>query len=153
METLEHILAEHPLLSGLEPRLLGLLVGCASNVRFNAGQYVLRDGESSDKFYLIRHGRVAVEVAVPGKGPIIIQTIGEGEALGWSWLVPPFRRRFDARAMELVRAIALDGKCLRTKFDQDCELGYNMMKRFAPVMAQRIEATRLQLLDMYGTHA
>ncbi len=153
MQTLEPILAEHPFLKGLEQRLLHLLVGCASNVRFNAGEFVFRDGEEANQFYLIRHGKVAVEVAVPGKGPVVIQTLEEGEILGWSWLISPYRQRFDARAAELMRAIAFDGKCLRTKFEQDHDLGYEMLKRFTPIIAQRLENTRLQILDIYGVRS
>jgi CRP-like cAMP-binding protein len=146
METLRGILAEHPFLSGLGDRHLDLLVGCASNVRFDAGQFILREGEEANQFYLIRHGKVALEVLAPGHGPIIILTLGEGEVLGWSWLVPPYRWRFDARAVEPTRAIVLDGKCLRTKSEEDHDLGYELLKRFAHIIEKRLAATILQLL-------
>jgi CRP-like cAMP-binding protein len=146
METLRGILAEHPFLSGLEDRHLDLLVGCASNVRFDAGQFILREGEEANQFYLIRHGKVALEVFAPGHGPIIILTLGESEVLGWSWLVPPYRWKFDARAVERTRAIVLDGKCLRTKSEQDHDLGYELLKRFAHIIEKRLAATILQLL-------
>jgi CRP-like cAMP-binding protein len=150
METLERILAEHPFFKGLEEPYLQLLVGCASNVRFNAGEVIFREGEEANRFYLIRQGKVAVETFTPGRGPIIIQTLGEGELLGWSWLIAPYRWRFDGRAVELTRAIALDGECLRGKCEEDHNLGYELMKRVAHVIEQRLEATRLQLLDVYG---
>ncbi len=153
MATLEPILSEHPFLHGLAPRLLALLVGCAANVRFDAGQFIFRDDDPADHFYLIRAGKVAIEIPVPGRGTANIQTLGEGEVLGWSWLVPPYCWRFDARAVEPTRAIALDGKCLRGKFEADHTLGYELLKRFAPIIGQRVEATRLQLLDLYGTRA
>jgi CRP-like cAMP-binding protein len=146
METLKGILTAHPFLSGLDDRHLDLLVGCASNVRFDAGQFILREGEEANQFYLIRHGKVALEVSAPQHGPIIILTLDEGEILGWSWLVPPYRWRFDARAVELTRAIALDGKCLRTKSEEDHELGYELLKRFAHIIDKRLAATRMQLL-------
>jgi hypothetical protein len=92
-----------------------------------------------------------VETFAPGRGPIIIQTLGEGEVLGWSWLIAPYRWRFDGRAVELTRAIALDGECLRGKCEEDHNFGYKLMKRFAHVMEQRLQATRLQLLDVYGS--
>lgn len=151
METLERYLAEHKFFENLPKRDLNLLVSCASNVRFDAGKYIFREGESADKFYLIRHGKVAIEIAGPGVGPIIVDTLDEGDVLGWSWLIPPYRWRFDARAIELTRAIALDGACLRSKCEQDHDLGYELLKRFTLVMAARVEATRLQLLDLYGT--
>lgn len=153
MEPLEQILAESPFLQGLETHHLELITGCASNVRFDGGQYLFHEGEEAEKFFLIRHGRIALEVFTPDRGPITIQTLEPGDILGWSWLVPPYQWRFDAKAIELVRAIALDGKCLRTKCETDHDLGYDLLKRFAHVIEQRLEATRLQLLDVYGTHA
>jgi len=150
METLERFLAEHLFFTGLDPEYLKLLVGCASNHRFDAGQLIFRQGEPANQFYLIRHGRVAVEIYSPGRGPLTVQTLGEGDVLGWSWLIEPFCWRFEARSLELVRAIALDGKCLRTKCEEDHHLGYELLKRFSLVIAQRLEATRLQLLDVYA---
>ena len=150
METLERILAEHPFFKGLEEPYLQLLVGCASNVRFNAGEVVFREGEEANRFYLIRQGKVAVETFAPGRGSIIMQTLGEGEVLGWSWLIAPYRWRFDGRAVELTRAIALDGECLRGKCEEDHNLGYELMKRVSHVMEKLVEATRLQLVDVYG---
>jgi CRP-like cAMP-binding protein len=149
METLEPILAKHPFLRGLEPRHLKVLVGCASNVRFNAGQFLFHEGEEANEFYMIREGKVAVQIQGAERGPITVQTIGEGEVLGWSWLIPPYRWRFDAKAAELTRAIALDGKCLRTKSEEDHDLGYELLKRFAGIIVERLESTRLQLLDVY----
>ena len=149
METLEPILAKHPFLKGLEPRHLKILVGCASNVRFNAGQFLFREGEEANEFYMIREGRVAVQIQGAERGPITVQTIGEGEVLGWSWLIPPYRWRFDGQAVELTRAIALDGKCLRMKSEEDHDLGFELLKRFAGIIVDRLEATRLQLLDVY----
>jgi len=153
MQTLEPILAQHPFLKDLEPRHLQLIVGCAMNVRFDAGQSILRAGEEAKQFYIVRHGKIALEIFVPGRGPVMIQTLGEGEVLGWSWLFPPYRWHFDARALELTRAIALDGECLRGKCEADHDLGYELVKRFAHVITERLQATRLQLLDVYGEHA
>jgi CRP/FNR family cyclic AMP-dependent transcriptional regulator len=153
METLERILAEHPFFKELEARHLQLIVGCAANVRFDAGQVIFREGEEANQFYVIRHGKVALEIFAPGRGPIIVETLGEGEILGWSWLIPPYHWHFNARAIELTRAIALDGKCLRTKCEEDHDLGYELLKRFAHVIEQRLQATRLQLLDIYGIHS
>jgi CRP/FNR family transcriptional regulator, cyclic AMP receptor protein len=151
METLERILGEHPFFKGLEPRYLELLVGCASNVRFNEGDYICRDGDEATQFFLIRHGKVALELETGQRGAIVIETLEAGEILGWSWLLWPYRWHFDVRATELVRAIALDGTCLRGKCDQDHDLGYELLKRFGHVVIERLKATRLQLLDVYGS--
>jgi len=150
METLEPILAEHPFIKGLEPHHVQLIVGCASNMRFDPGQFILREGEEANQFYIIRKGKVALEIFSPERGPIIIDTLVDGDVLGWSWLIPPYHWRFDARAVELTRAIALDGKCLRTKCEEDHHLAYELLKRFAAIMEQRLQATRLQLMDIYG---
>ena len=151
METLERILAEHPFFAGLESYYTNLLVGCAANVRFDAGSYILKEGEEANEFYVIRAGKVAVEIFAPQRKPIILATLGEGEVLGWSWLLPPYHWKFHARAVEDTRAIALDGKCLRAKCEQNHDLGYELLKRFSQIVDRRLEATRFQLLDVYGS--
>jgi CRP/FNR family transcriptional regulator, cyclic AMP receptor protein len=153
MQTLEPMLAEHPFFKDLDLRYLELIVGCASNVRFDAGQFIFREGQEANQFYLLRHGKVTLEIFVPGRGSLTIQTLREGDVLGWSWLFPPYHWHFDAQAIELTRAIALDGKCLRTKCEEDHALGYELLKRFSHIMMQRLQATRLQLLDIYGVHS
>ncbi len=151
METLEPILAEHPFLKGMTPEQLQLLVGCASNVRFDAGKYIFREGEEANQFYIVRQGKVALEIVTPQRGALMIDTLSDDDVLGWSWLLPPYHWHFNARALELTRAIALDGKCLRTKCESDHDLGYELLKRFAHLIEQRLQATRLQLLDLYGS--
>ena len=150
IEDLERILAAHPFFGGMEPVYHQLFVDCASNVRFEAGEYMFREGGEANQFYLIRHGRAALEISTPERGPVIVQSLGEGEVLGWSWMIPPYRWRFDARAVELTRAISLDGKCLRERSEEDHDLGFQLMKRAAHIMEARLQATRLQLLDVYG---
>ncbi|MFH1374900.1 MAG: cyclic nucleotide-binding domain-containing protein [bacterium] len=153
MKDLEQTLKDHPFLKDMDTEHIKLLVGCASNVVFKAGEFVFREGEEANAFYFIRHGKVLIETHIPQKGPIMIRSREAGEILGWSWLVPPYRWHFDARAVELTRAIALDGKCLREKCEQDHDVGYEIMKRFVMIIAERLEATRLQLLDVYGNSA
>ena len=150
MEGLEHILLVHPFFAGLAPAHSRLISGCARNHRFNAGHYLLREGESANEFFLIRHGKVALEIVAPGQAPIVVATLGAGEIVGTSWLIPPYRWTFDVRAVELTRAIGMDARCLRDKCEADHDLGYELMKRFLPIFVKRLEATRLQLLDVYG---
>ena len=152
MNTLEPILAEHAFFTGLEPRSLQVIAGCASHVRFAADHAIFHEGEEATQFYLIRHGKVALETFAPGRGVVPIETLPAGEVLGWSWLFPPYRWHFSARALEVTRAIALDGVCLRKKCEQDHDLGYELMSRFAQTIIQRLQATRLQLLDVYQVH-
>jgi len=149
-ETLERALADHPLLKGCEPRYIRLLAGCAHTVQFNIDEFIFRQGEEADQFYLIRRGRVALEIPTPEGGPIILQTAGKGDFLGWSWMITPYRWHFDARAVELTRTVALNGKDLRDKCEADHHLGYEVIRRIASIMDQRLQATRLQLLDIYG---
>ena len=150
METLERIIEEHPFFAGLDNGFITLMVGCASNVRFKKGEYIFKGGDPANTFYLLRAGRVAIEVFAPQRKPIIIATLAEGEILGWSWLLAPYQWKFHAHAVDDIRAIALDGKCLRAKCEENHDLGYEVLKRFTGIMEQRLEATRLQLLDVYA---
>jgi CRP/FNR family cyclic AMP-dependent transcriptional regulator len=149
METLEPILAKHPFFEELEPKYLQLMVGCASNVRFGAGETIFTEGSDADQFYLIREGKVVVDVPAGKYEPVTIDVLRTGDVLGWSWLVPPYTWRFNARATEPTRAIALDGKCLRKKADEDHDLGYELLRRVVQITAHRLHATRLQLLETY----
>ena len=153
MENLERILSEHPFFHDLPPEYLKIVVGCASNVRFEPEEVVYREGDAANKFFLVREGRISLEINVPHQGLIAIQTIGAGEILGWSWLFPPYKWRFTSRVYERTRAIALDGECLRKKCEDDHGLGYEIYKRFANIIVQRLQATRLQLLDVYRVHS
>ena len=151
MEGLGRIVKEHPFFAGMPNAFQELVSGCAKNVHFGAGQYLFHEGEPADWFYLLRHGQVALQVTAPGRGAVTFQTMAEGEIVGLSWLIPPYRWTYDAKAIELTRAIAMDAKCLRQKCEADHDLGYELMKRFAGAMGERLRATRLQVLDVYGT--
>lgn len=150
IQTLEPVLAEHPFFARMAGPHLDTVTGCVANKVFAPGEFIFREGQQADSFFLIREGRVAVEVFVPNRGPVTIETVEGGEVLGWSWLFPPYKSRFDARALSAVRALSLDGACLRTKCEQDAALGYDMLKRFTQLVVARLEATRMQLLDLYG---
>lgn len=148
-EDLTAIMRQHPFLAGLSFEHMQTLIGCASNVRFADGDTIIHEGQVANKFYLIRTGRVALQMDVPGKEPLRIQTVGPGEILGWSWLISPFRWHFSGIVVLETRAIALDGECLRAKCEKDTDFGYEMLKRLAQVMERRLDATRLQLIDLY----
>ena len=153
VETVEELIGRHPFFAGLGTDAVRLIAGCASNAHFAAGDYIFTQGEAASRFYVLRHGRVALEIHSPERGPLIIDTMDEGEVLGWSWLVPPFRYFGDGRAVTPVSAIALDGVCLRGKCEADAELGYQLLKRVTSVMYQRLQSTRVRLLDLYGSEA
>jgi CRP/FNR family transcriptional regulator, cyclic AMP receptor protein len=150
MRTIDQVLGELPTFAGLDPGYLEFIAGCGANRVFEAGEHLAREGDPANSFFVIRHGRIALEVAAPGRGELMIATLGEGSVVGWSWLFPPHRWSFDARALEQTRTVAFDGACLRGKCEQDKSLGYELMQRFAAIMLERLQATRLQLLDVYG---
>jgi CRP/FNR family transcriptional regulator, cyclic AMP receptor protein len=144
------LLAVHPFFEGLPGTDLDLIAGCGTNVHFAPGATLFSEGAPADTFYVLRRGRVAVETHAPEQTVIVLATHGGGDVLGWSWIFPPHRWTFDARAVDDTSAIALDGGCLRTKCDDDSGLGYRLMRRFARLMTDHLAATRLQLLDLYG---
>ena len=150
VHTLDELIAHSPVFAGLEQAHLALIAGCAVNERFDAGAELFREGGPADRFFLIREGAVALEVDAPGRGALVIETLHAGEVVGWSWLFEPYRWQFDARATEPTAAVAFDGACLRGKCESDHELGYQLMRRFAASMIERLQATRMQLLDVYG---
>lgn len=153
MKSIEDLIRAHPFLEGLESNYLRHMVGCAQNATFNKDAYLIREGEDAGQFFLIRKGTVALESFAPNRGPMIFRTVEESDFLGVSWLTPPYRWQFDARAVEPVRAVAFDAKCLRDKCDADPAMGYALMKRFVPALMQRLQASRLQLMDLYGPPA
>jgi CRP/FNR family transcriptional regulator, cyclic AMP receptor protein len=150
METIKELLDSHPFFAGIGPSAVELIAGCASNVHFAEGDHIFQEGDPASLFYVIRHGRVALEAHSSAKGPLVIDTMDEGEVLGWSWLVAPYRYFFNARAVTPVSATAVDGTSLRGKCETDTELGYQLLKRVTAVMYDRLQSSRIRLLDLYG---
>jgi CRP/FNR family transcriptional regulator, cyclic AMP receptor protein len=150
MKIMKDLLETHPFFAGLGPSAFELIAGCASNVHFAEGERIFSQGEPASLFYVIRRGRVALEVHSAAKGPLIIDTMDEGEVLGWSWLIPPYQYFADARAVTPVSATALDGACLRGKCEADPDLGYQLLKRVTRVMYDRMQSARIRLLDLYA---
>ena len=150
IDTSEYVLGDQAFLKGLAPAHLMAIAECAHPVTFASGEYVFHEGDPANHFYIITYGQVSLELHVPGRGSHVIQTVGKDEVLGWSWVFPPYRWHFDGRALTMIRAIDFNGMCLRGKCDADHDLGYELMKRFAQTIMARLQATRLQLLDVYG---
>jgi CRP-like cAMP-binding protein len=142
MEPVKRALVQHPFLAGLDRRYLAQLVELASAKSFQEQQKIFDEGLPANACFLICKGKVAVEAALLGCGDIVIQTLGPGAVLGWSWLLPPYQYHYSARALEATQAIALDGKALRELCERDHDLGYELMKRFALVIVERLAATR-----------
>jgi CRP/FNR family transcriptional regulator, cyclic AMP receptor protein len=145
----EH-LGSHPFFADVDAESIAELAGCARNEHFRAGEYLFREGGPAEHFYVLMHGRIALELFSPGSGALVVESAGQGEVLDWPWLIPPYRWFFDARAVEPTSVISLDSACLRRKAEADPRIGYDLIQRVAQVMSHRLQATRLRLLDLYG---
>ena len=148
---IENIVKGHPFFKGMEKEYVNELVGCATNAQFKPGENIFHHAEQANHFYIITAGRVAVEIESADRGAITIQTVEPGSVLGWSWLFPPYVWHYDARSTEATDTIAFDARCLVGKCESNPALGYDLMKRFSGVLTERLQATHLQLMDMYGT--
>jgi CRP/FNR family cyclic AMP-dependent transcriptional regulator len=150
MRTSADLLRAEPSLRALTPTHRETIAGCARNRVAAPGEEVMREGEPADAFYIVRDGAVAIVTHVPGRGELTLETLHAGDLLGWSWLVPPYRNAFGARAAGATRLLALDAACLRRKCDEDPGLGYDLLKLLAGVFTGRLRDARLRLLDLYG---
>ncbi len=142
------LLSEHPFFNGMADEPRETLAGCAANEVFKPNEFICKDGESANKIYLIRSGTVTIEVYVPGRPPVIVKTLHDGDIIGYSALVPPYMWTLDARASDQVRTISLDVQCMRGKIEADRVLGYELYKRFLPVMAQQLAEARLRIVEL-----
>lgn len=140
--------ALHPFLAGMDPTLLAVLSECAIPVYFKKGQTILSEGELANRFYLIESGKVVLESGKKSGDPLIIETIGAGDLLGWSWMFPPYVWNFTARATESTDAIFFYGTILREYCERDPSLGYELFKRMAPVMLQRLQSARKKMVSI-----
>jgi CRP-like cAMP-binding protein len=152
MDSLISNLERSEFLSGLVPRHLATLAECATTVTFAAGEMLCRAGEAVDVFWLVQSGRVALGFFQPGSSEITIATLSEGDVAGFSWLFAPFESRFDIMAVTPVTALRFDGRVLLETCGTDPEFGFQLMSRFTRVIADRVDAMSLQLLDVYGHH-
>jgi CRP-like cAMP-binding protein len=150
MKDIAELLREHRFTAGLRADWVEFIAGCARNAKFDAGEMIFRAGDDAAYFYMVRFGSVALEMGLPGHELLTVLTIGPGDVLGTSWLVPPYRWQFDARAVELTRAVAFDAGCLREKCDGEPALGFELMKRFVPMLVERLHTARIQCADIYG---
>jgi CRP/FNR family cyclic AMP-dependent transcriptional regulator len=146
IEVTAETLAAHPFLHGMPPDHLAGLAAAASDVAFPAGQRLFEDGGNATRFWLLQSGYVTLDLQVPGQGRMKIDTIGMGELLGWSWLFPPYRWAFGAVAASPVEAFEFDGRMLRARCASDPGLGYEVTRRLAQVVAQRLQSTRVRLI-------
>ena len=144
-------LAAHPFLHGMSRDQLAVLATTASDVTFNARHRIFADGGNATRFWLIQSGRVSLDLHIPGEGPVIIGTVGLGELLGWSWLVPPYTWAFGAVTATRIEAFQFDAPAVRDHCAADPALGYELTRRMTLVLAKRLQATRLRLTAPPGS--
>ncbi len=149
-DSIAQYLAQNRTFKTLAPKQIGLLAELASEVTFAPDKFLYREDAEANEFHVLLQGRVSLEIASPNRRPIVVQTLGADQVLGWSWLFAPYRRRFDVRAAEETRALVIDAKRLRAFCEQDKELGYALLKILSSVLADRLRATQFQLLDLYN---
>ena len=152
MSKIADLLSAHQPLSLLSNEVLEALASCATLNEFSVGDRLMREGESADTFHVLLYGRVAVEIANLMGGPMVIETLEAGEVVGISWMLPPYRSTFDARAVTDSGTVAIDALRLRGACDADPAMGYVLYKHLAGMIRDRLQATRLQLLDLYRSH-
>ena len=150
MHQYDLIMNPHPFFSGLCTEHLRTLARMAQRTQFRKGQFIFREGELANRFYLIYHGKVAIESAAGQLGTIPLQVLREGDVLGWSWLFPPYVWHFDARALDVTDATHLPGVQLRELCEMDSSLGYEIFKRISEVVVRRLQASRLTVLKAFG---
>ncbi|HET7097281.1 MAG TPA: Crp/Fnr family transcriptional regulator [Casimicrobiaceae bacterium] len=148
-ETVLNMLRHHPFVAEFEPRHVERLAGLAKEVRFERDQILFREGDDASEFYLIVNGLVALEIAAPGH-TFRVQTLFAGDEMGWSALLMGRGKHFQARTLDRVDALAFEGGELLAACNEDTAFGYTLMSRLLAVVAERLQATRLQLLDTYS---
>ena len=150
MKKILDLLLEHKFFIEMDREIVEMIAGCGVNVHFKPGEYAAKAGESADRFYVIKKGKMSIDLHHPSQGTLTIQTLANNEIVGSRWIIPPYQYRFDVRCLEHTSVVAIDGKCIRGKCEKDPKLGYALMKEFTKLMSKRLENTRMQLLDVYG---
>jgi CRP/FNR family transcriptional regulator, cyclic AMP receptor protein len=144
------VLSDHPFFAGMDPNFVARLSAMAVDRAYETGDELFREGEPATDFLSIFSGKVALELATAERPRLTIETVGPGDVLGWSWLSPPYRWRFDARALKATRALSLDATRLRAELEARPEDGYRFLLRLLPTIGERLEMARVQILDVHG---
>ncbi|QUQ64062.1 Crp/Fnr family transcriptional regulator [Kutzneria sp. CA-103260] len=146
-------LSAFPLLTGLSQTHIAVLSGAAQEVTFAAGDRLFTEGTPARGCWLVQRGCVAIDAGIPGRGPVVVQTVGPGEVVGWSWLVDPPRWHFGAVAVAPTVAIELDTDQLRAFAEHDPTFGYPVAVAMLAMVLDRLQTTRARLLDLYRNPA
>jgi len=143
----QSILAAQPFMRGLPSEEIAVLAGLARHISVPVRHRLFEEGATADKFWLIDAGRVALDAMVPGRGRVIIETLGRGDVVGLSWLMPPYQWRFGAVTTSPMQAFELDGRAVRAACAADPTLCSELNRRFITVLVHRLQATRDRLLE------
>jgi CRP-like cAMP-binding protein len=146
-EYIEDLSASHPFLAGMSAHHIEFLASCATLKKFAEREVIFRIGQPANGFYLIADGAVALEDWFSERGTITIEMLQAGEPLGWSWLFPPYRWRYHARAIRPTTAIFFDGTTLHHLCNQDLTFGHELFKRMSEIMVRRLQASRAKLVE------
>ncbi len=150
MTTASDLLAAHPFLAGMREDHLVRISYWSRRTVFHPGTRVFNEGSRADRFWLIREGEVRLDTRLPDDdGEVVVETLGAGTVLGWSWMFPPYRWRFGASALSSVLAMEFDAAGIRRLCDSEPTLGYDLTRRFTAVVINRLQATRMRLLDAH----
>ncbi|MGP6190361.1 MAG: Crp/Fnr family transcriptional regulator [Vulcanimicrobiaceae bacterium] len=145
--SIANLLETQGFFAGVPEQVAAALAELTSERKADIDELLFRQGDPADRFFLVKSGLVAIELYAPGRDPIVVEQVYDGDVVGWSWLIPPYRWSFDARAVEPSSLIEIDAATLRERFALDPILGYEVIRRFAPVMARRLSSARERLVE------
>jgi CRP/FNR family cyclic AMP-dependent transcriptional regulator len=148
LQTTDSVVREHPFFRGMSDQQLKTIEGCTKIVEFVPNQTIFVEGDPADAFYFIQEGAVSIELTMPNHRSSPVQQIRPGEILGWSWIARPYHWHFNARALTATKAVEVNARSLRAKLEEDRELGYELLRRFAEVIVKRLDATQVRLLKL-----
>ena len=150
MRTLNDLLRTHPIFHDFSSSFIADIAECSQEKEFEPDQYIFWSGHEADYFYILREGAVALQARTPDKGMVTVETLHNGDVMGWSWLFPPYKWHYDAQALEPTTAVVIDARCIKGKCESNHELGYELMLRFGRIVVDRLMATRMRMLDIFS---
>ncbi len=149
-ESVEHLLSEHRFFSGMKPDFIAFLARHAKERHIEQDEILFRHDDPAHHFYLIRKGRISLEIPAITGPTLDVQHLGEGQILGWSWLIPPYAWNFNARAEAPSEVIEFNGQAVLDRCDKDVDFGYALLKRFSSLMSERLDAARRKMMDQWN---
>lgn len=149
-QMIEDYLSTHQFFSGMDESFLKFLADCAKELTIKQGDVLFRQGKTADSFYLLREGQISIQVPALVGPSLEIQHLGDNQLLGWSWLIPPSSWNFMAIAEKDCKLLEFDGKAILARCEKDAQFGYELFKRFAALMSERLDAARQRMMDQWN---